>query len=83
MPRFTIIPSDKSCAPSELVASDAGGVLHLVQRFDCHKADVLRDGAYCFSACLADSGVWTIFQREPKRTHRASPPARTSRQASA
>ena len=68
MPRFTIIPSDPTCAPQELVARDAGSVLHRVQHFDCHEADVLRDGDYCFSVRLENGGMWAIFQREPIRS---------------
>ena len=64
MPRFQILPIDQSYSSAEVVALDAASVLHMVQRLDCGEADVMRDGAYCFSVRLQEKGLWCIFQRD-------------------
>jgi hypothetical protein len=65
MPRFTIVPNNETCSPTEIIAPDAGNVLNLVSRLRYRDADVLRDGLYAFSVRLSDGGMWSIFQREP------------------
>lgn len=64
MPRFTILPTDPSYASAEITALDAGAVLNIVGRLECHEADVLQDGKYSFSVRLSQNGLWSIFQRE-------------------
>lgn len=63
MLRFVIIPLSPDFPPTELIAHDAAGVLHLVERMGCKAADVERDGAHAFSVSLSDSGMWSISPR--------------------
>jgi hypothetical protein len=67
MPIYQVLPTDRSCSPSEIVASSPAAVLNLVQRLACHEADVLRDGDYSFSVRLGDNGLWRIYQRQSQR----------------
>jgi hypothetical protein len=64
MPRYTIIPTDRSSESAEIEAVDGAGVLDFVGRLDCQEADVLQDGVYAFSVRLSPSGMWSIFRRE-------------------
>lgn len=73
MPRFKILPVDPSCSPMELVAPNPAGVLPVVHRLECHEADVLREGEYCFSVRHGDNGFWSIFQRQPVMDDRVIP----------
>jgi len=64
MPRFTIFPKDRTVAAIDDV-TDAGSILHIVQRLGCKEADVLRDDEYCFSLALGDNGIWSILRQNP------------------
>lgn len=64
MPRFTVVPIDQASSSAEIIATDAGGILAIVEQLKCHEADVLQDGVYAFSARLGGNGLWTIFQRD-------------------
>jgi hypothetical protein len=64
MSRFTIIPTGRSSS-SDIIAQDPRAVLGLVRQIDCTDADILEDGRYTFSVRLSDTGLWSIFQREP------------------
>jgi len=64
MPRFKIMPIDRSCSSAEITALDAGSVLGIVDRLDCKEADVLQDDVYSFSVRLGSNGLWSIFQRQ-------------------
>lgn len=64
MPRFTILPTDRSCSSAEITAPDASGILPLIDRLNCKEADVVQDGVYAFSARIGGNGLWMIFQRQ-------------------
>jgi hypothetical protein len=67
MPRFQIYPTDQAHASIEVIAANAGAVLHHVERLNFGEADVFADEVYAFSVRLGDNGLWTIFQRaEPE-----------------
>jgi hypothetical protein len=63
MHRFTICPTDMSYPSAEIIAIDAGEVLSIVDRLNCHDADVLQDGVYSFSVRQCSSGMWSIHRR--------------------
>jgi hypothetical protein len=63
MPRFQIVPRNRSFSSAEIVAAGAG-VLDMIDRLECEEAGVMRDGLYSFSACLGDKGQWSLLQRE-------------------
>lgn len=63
MPRFTITGIGQPEPITEIIANDPGSVLNIMFRLNCREADILRDGAYSFSARLDASEVWTIFDR--------------------
>lgn len=63
MSNFRIYPTDPSHPPMESRSADPANVLSLIQRTRCGEADVHKDDAYSFSVRLAESGVWSIFQR--------------------
>jgi hypothetical protein len=74
MPRFQICPFDRSISASEIVATDAGGILNKIHRLECKEADVMCDGLYSFSARLEGNGLWCIFQREQAELVQVIPP---------
>lgn len=64
MPRFKILPTERSCCPADITAIDASAVLPILNRLGCTDADVLADNVYSFSVRLDAPGFWTIFQRD-------------------
>lgn len=70
MHRFQVRPADASILSPEIVASNPAGVLQMVQELNCKEADVLRDGEYCVSVRLEETGLWCIFHRDrPHEPH--------------
>lgn len=63
MPRFTIVPLDKTFRPTDFIAKDAGSALAMIDRYKCGEVDVMRDGLYLFTAELHEGGFWSIIER--------------------
>ncbi|GEM_PF-3321574 len=73
MHHFHIIPLDRAIKPMDFIGFDASGVLLAVQHLACTEARVLRDGEYCFTLRLDDSGVWHVLSQAGRPTPQLVP----------